>query len=380
MSNPRDTGRYDAFTDSYVDQQVRIDFAWGNVPMQPNDDRGMDELDPALDSHIIATSGYEGFPAFLQGAPYDDTIENVTIPNLVGLTATAAIAALDSAGISYTIATTSSGANSGNNNTIKQQTPTAGTVFNATDVPSVAITKYVSGNPILAAKYDSMAGMMNGGYSYSLILPGQTVKPAVGDKITITGTNFGAGALSWNITWRVGEVMNDNAYTTGSTKVMMTYVDSMAMPEPLGPWTTTPGLWVLVPHVTPSSVTFVTNMGPGPSVEVSNVANPNNSSQRDGALQLDIPVSSTAGTEIMYGTDLPTSNGWAGKQVTFSNIVKTFGMGDVSVLNGVKTIASSSIVSTMNGNAIRLVFTDMTSIGDNMGADRITGTMTLNWV
>lgn len=64
MTNPRDTGRYDATTDTWVDTNVRIDFAWGNLPIQPNDDRGVATLDPALDNHEIVTEGLNGYPSF----------------------------------------------------------------------------------------------------------------------------------------------------------------------------------------------------------------------------------------------------------------------------------------------------------------------------
>lgn len=78
---------------------VQVDFVWGNMPMQPDDARGENTLDPALDNHIIATSGYEGFPGFITGAPYDDTIANAVVPNVVGLTESAANTALVNAGL-----------------------------------------------------------------------------------------------------------------------------------------------------------------------------------------------------------------------------------------------------------------------------------------
>ena len=125
----RDSGRYDAFTDTWIGQEVKVDFAWGSIPMQPNDDRDIN-LDPALDSHIIATSQYEGFPAFTPGAPFDDTIPNVEVPNLVGLTFAEAQDALAAAGLDYSSSNTTSGANSGNNGKVKSQSPAAGTLVN----------------------------------------------------------------------------------------------------------------------------------------------------------------------------------------------------------------------------------------------------------
>lgn len=146
MSNPRDTGRWDAINQQYVDQQVKIDFAWGNIPMQPNDDRE-EPLDPELDSHIIATSGYQNFPAFTRGGIFDDTEANVSVPNLVGLdNPTAAQAALADAGLVLGDTNSSQvGANSGNNGKVKSQSPVAGTLVNEGD--SVDIIVY--DNPVV---------------------------------------------------------------------------------------------------------------------------------------------------------------------------------------------------------------------------------------
>jgi hypothetical protein len=41
--------------------EVAIDFVWGNMPKQPNDARAnTNRLDPALNDHIIALSGWGG--------------------------------------------------------------------------------------------------------------------------------------------------------------------------------------------------------------------------------------------------------------------------------------------------------------------------------
>lgn len=69
MTNPRDTGRYDAINDTWIDQQVRVDFAWGNIPMQPDDDRDTG-LDSQLDSHVIATDGWAYFPDFAENVGF----------------------------------------------------------------------------------------------------------------------------------------------------------------------------------------------------------------------------------------------------------------------------------------------------------------------
>lgn len=65
----RDSGRYNALTDTWIDQNVKVDFAWGNIPMQPDDDRDSG-LDAQLDSHIIATDGWANFPDFAENTGF----------------------------------------------------------------------------------------------------------------------------------------------------------------------------------------------------------------------------------------------------------------------------------------------------------------------
>ena len=228
MTNPRDTGRYDAFSDEYVDQQVRVDFAWGNIPMQPNDDRGMAQLDPELDSHIIATSSYEGFPAFIQGAPYDDTITNVEVPNLVGLTnPTAAQNALQNAGLVLGNTNSSTaGANSGNHQKVKLQSIPAGTLVNEGTTVDIVVFNYVAPapattGPIAGFNRNSAGTSFNvlNGDDAIMYLVGQTVKPTVGWTIAVTGTSDDS-AYARN--WTVAAVENNNSYNTGGTAVKIT--------------------------------------------------------------------------------------------------------------------------------------------------------------
>ena len=222
MSNPRDTGRYDAFTDSYVDQQVRVDFAWGNLPMQPNDDRG-ENLDETLDSHIIATSGYEGFPAFITGGVYDDTTPNFVVPDVTGLTILQASIALSAGNLSISESTSTVGATSGNNNKVKSQSIPAGTTVNVGD--SITLTKY----NYVAVTTGSIAGINRtaAGTSFSLngtdaimYLAGRTVKPTVGWTITLSGTTN----TTHNVAWVVAAVENNDSYNTGGTAVKLTLV------------------------------------------------------------------------------------------------------------------------------------------------------------
>lgn len=47
------------------DGHPQVDFVWGNFPLQPNDERGTNVLDPVLDSHEIAYLGWNGFPSYV---------------------------------------------------------------------------------------------------------------------------------------------------------------------------------------------------------------------------------------------------------------------------------------------------------------------------
>ena len=62
----------------------QVDFVWGNMPMQPDDERGENTLDPALDNHVIADIGWSNYPAYIPNYPGDDDsgLEYV-VPDLV---------------------------------------------------------------------------------------------------------------------------------------------------------------------------------------------------------------------------------------------------------------------------------------------------------
>jgi len=95
--------------------EVAIDFVWGNMPMQPNDARPdalANRLDPALDNHIIALSGWGGYPQFVANTPGEDVAgptNYVLVPSVLGLTTALAQDAMKDA--SLTVTTASAAAN-----------------------------------------------------------------------------------------------------------------------------------------------------------------------------------------------------------------------------------------------------------------------------
>lgn len=112
---------------------LKVDFVWGNIPMQPNDDREI-SLDPGLDNHSIVYSRWSGFPSFV--ANNDGDFDDITVPDVVGETLAAASAALVAAGLgvgTVSDAANAAGATEENDGTVKTQTPAAGVVINPSD-------------------------------------------------------------------------------------------------------------------------------------------------------------------------------------------------------------------------------------------------------
>jgi hypothetical protein len=92
---------------------VAVDFVWGNFPLQPNDQRPdttAGRLDFALDNHVIAQVGWNGYPGYepnTDGSAVDsdspaDGIQAdeifLKVPTVVGLTTALAVDALKDAG------------------------------------------------------------------------------------------------------------------------------------------------------------------------------------------------------------------------------------------------------------------------------------------
>jgi hypothetical protein len=94
--------------------EVAIDFVWGNFPIQPNDarpDTATGRLDPALDNHIIALSGWNGFPQYSPNTAGEDVLgptDYVLVPSVIGLTTALATDAMKDASLVPTTATAAS--------------------------------------------------------------------------------------------------------------------------------------------------------------------------------------------------------------------------------------------------------------------------------
>lgn len=158
----------------------KVDFVWGTFPMQPDTARtgsgavvvsaanadqnegwsgysvypsttltktaitknlnnGITSSVP--NNHAVVVNNWNGFPDYTPTAPYLDTVDQVAMPNVVGLDETAAGAALVAAGfVKGTVTTTGDGATIGNDGLVKTQSVAATTLTNLGT--SVNLVKY----------------------------------------------------------------------------------------------------------------------------------------------------------------------------------------------------------------------------------------------
>jgi hypothetical protein len=75
--------------------EIQIDFVWGNMPLQPDEDRS-EGLDFTADNHVIADIGWSNYPAYIPNysGDEDDGLEYV-VPDLVRKTRSQAWDLLD---------------------------------------------------------------------------------------------------------------------------------------------------------------------------------------------------------------------------------------------------------------------------------------------
>jgi len=162
--------------------EVAIDFVWGNFPIQPNDarpDTSTGRLDPALDNHIIALSGWGGYPQFTANSAGEDVVgatDYVLVPSVLGLTTALATDAMKDASLVSTTATAATNAAS----TI---TAVARTGTTATLTSTGAGAKYPVGTKITVASLVAPDDVLNGTY---------TVTAVATNSVSYTTTTSGA--------------------------------------------------------------------------------------------------------------------------------------------------------------------------------------------
>jgi hypothetical protein len=177
--------------------EVAIDFVWGNFPIQPNDARPdaasatlsesvttrvAGRLAPALDNHIIALSGWNGFPQYSPNTAGEDVVgatDYILTPNVLGLTTALATDALKDASFgTVTVATAATNAAS----TITAVSRTGTT---ATLTSSGAGAKYPVGTKITVASLVAPDDVLNGTFTVTAVATN-----------TVSYTTTTSGALS----------------------------------------------------------------------------------------------------------------------------------------------------------------------------------------
>jgi hypothetical protein len=164
--------------------EVAIDFVWGNIPMQPNDvrpDTATGRLDPALDNHIIALSGWNGFPQYAPNTAGEDVLgptDYVLVPSVIGLTTALATDAMKDASLVPTTAAAAA-------NAAKTATAIARTAGSTTITVTASTHGFSVGQKVVIA--NSGDATANGTY---------TVATSSTNSFTATGTNTAVLALT----------------------------------------------------------------------------------------------------------------------------------------------------------------------------------------
>jgi hypothetical protein len=86
---------------------VVVEFVWGNLPMQPNDDReenGGGLLAPTLDNHSIAYEGWNGYPLYTPNTAGAEGAGYIVVPSVLGQTTANARDILEDKGLVVTAA------------------------------------------------------------------------------------------------------------------------------------------------------------------------------------------------------------------------------------------------------------------------------------
>lgn len=139
--------------------EVAIDFVWGNFPMQPNDVRPEgSRLDPALDNHITALSGWNGYPQYNPNTTGEDvagSTDYVLVPNVIGLTTALAQDAMRDASLVSTTATAAT-------NAAVVVTAAARTAGSAVTTITASAHGFVTGNQVTLSSVDAT---VNGTYA-----------------------------------------------------------------------------------------------------------------------------------------------------------------------------------------------------------------------
>ncbi len=199
--------------------QVAVDFVWGNLPMQPNDDRpnavGVvgtpGRLDPDESIHEIAMSGWGGYPLFTANDPGEELsgVAYIKTPNVLGYTATEAVDALKDSGYLAGSITNTTGVT----NTASVITAVARTGTAAVITSSGSGAKYPVGTKITVASLVSPDTDLNGTWTVTAV----TTNTVAFTTVT-TGTLSSSGLTVSGLTGTTTTVKTQSVATGANSK------------------------------------------------------------------------------------------------------------------------------------------------------------------
>jgi hypothetical protein len=198
---------------------VAIDHVWGNLPMQPNDEReenGGGLLNAALDNHVIAYAGWNGYPLYepnTAGVGAGDTV----VPNVLGLTTAVATNLLEDAGLVVTVATAAA-------NVAGVVTAAARTAGSGVTTITDASHGFVTGNRVTISSVDAT---VNGTYSvtrltdntFTVTTTATTVlalSAITGAVVAVAGTIKAQSIAAGNTSTAVGAAITITPWATAS--------------------------------------------------------------------------------------------------------------------------------------------------------------------
>ena len=169
--------------------EIAIDFAWGNMPPQPNDARTT-RLDLTLGDHINLESGWGGYPQFTADTPGSDVAgptNYVQVPNVIGMTTANADDVMKDSGLTVTTA-------AGASNVGKTITAAARTAGSAVISLTCASHGFVAGNKVTVSDISGGDGV-NGAWTV-LAVTSANVFTVTGTATTVQALTSLAGVVS----------------------------------------------------------------------------------------------------------------------------------------------------------------------------------------
>jgi hypothetical protein len=169
--------------------EIAIDFAWGNMPPQPNDARTT-RLDLTLGDHINLESGWGGYPQFTADTPGSDVAgptNYVQVPNVIGMTTADADDVMKDSGLTVTTA-------AGASNVGKSITAAARTAGSAVISFTCASHGFVAGNKVTVSDVSGGDGV-NGAWTV-LAVTNANVFTVTGTATTVQALTSLAGVVS----------------------------------------------------------------------------------------------------------------------------------------------------------------------------------------